>query len=78
MRRVERRHMEDAAEEIVNLIQRLPTPLREVAVRRASGLSWRKICEALPDRAQFSLEDDWSRVLWLINKEAADTVKRLV
>lgn len=77
-RRVERRHMEDAAEEIVATVERLPKPLRDVTVRRAAGLSWRKICQALPKRAPFSIEDDWKHSCCRVWDESSEAVCRLI
>jgi hypothetical protein len=77
-RRVERRHMEDAAEEIAAVVAAMPRPWQEVVVRRAAGMSWRQIIEALPDRVQFSMEDDYEAALRRVWDQAGDVVRRLI
>ncbi|MBB2699166.1 UNVERIFIED_ORG: hypothetical protein GGI66_003848 [Rhizobium esperanzae] len=77
-RRVERRHMEDAAEEIVAVVNALLPPLREVVVRRAAGMNWKAIAEALPHRAFFSIQDDHTTALRRVWDKAADAVRRLI
>ncbi|MBY5889084.1 hypothetical protein HFN49_23135 [Rhizobium leguminosarum] len=77
-RRVERRHMEDAAEEIVAVVNALLPPLREVVVRRAAGMNWKAIAEALPHRAFFSMQDDHAAALRRVWDKAGDAVRRLI
>lgn len=77
-RRVERRHMEDAAEEIVAVVEVLLQPLREVVVRRAAGMNWKAIAEALPHRAFFSIQDDHASALRRVWDKAGDSVRRLI
>ncbi|WP_245490058.1 hypothetical protein [Rhizobium ruizarguesonis] len=77
-RRVERRHMEDAAEEIVAVVNALLPPLREVVVRRAAGMNWKAIAEALPHRAFFSMQDDHAAALRRVWDKAGDVVRRLI
>ncbi|MBB2674695.1 UNVERIFIED_ORG: hypothetical protein GGE44_004273 [Rhizobium esperanzae] len=77
-RRVERRHMEDAAEEIVAVVDALLQPLREVVVRRAAGMNWKAIAEALPHRAFFSIQDDHAAALRRVWDKAGDAVRRLL
>lgn len=76
--RLERRHMEDAAEEIVAVVDKLPKPQREVVIRKAAGMSWKRIVRDLPNRAFFSMEDDYSAALGRIWVEAGDAVRRLI
>lgn len=77
-RRVERRHMEDAAEEILAVVTAMPRPWQEVVVRRAAGMSWRQIGETLPDRVLFSMEDDYEAALRRVWEQAGDVVRRLI
>ncbi|PDT07864.1 hypothetical protein [Rhizobium sp. M1] len=77
-RRVERRHMEDAAEEIVAVVNALLPPLREVVVRRAAGMNWKAVAEALPHRAFFSIQDDHATALRRVWDKAGDAVRRLI
>ncbi|MBB2818393.1 UNVERIFIED_ORG: hypothetical protein GGD59_001621 [Rhizobium esperanzae] len=77
-RRVERRHMEDAAEEIVAVVNALLLPLREVVVRRAAGMKWKAIAEALPHRAFFSIQDDHATGLRRVWDKAGDSIRRLI
>lgn len=77
-RRVERRHMEDAAEEIVAVVNALLLPLREVVVRRAAGMNWKAVAEALPHRAFFSIQDDHATALRRVWDKADDAVRRLI
>lgn len=77
-RRVERRHMEDAAEEIVAVVNALLPPLKEVVVRRAAGMNWKAIAEALPHRAFFSMQDDHAAGLRRVWDKAGDAVRRLI
>ncbi|MBX4889676.1 hypothetical protein [Rhizobium bangladeshense] len=77
-RRLERRHMEDAAEEIVAVVNALLPPLREVVVRRAAGMNWKAIAEALPHRAFFSIQDDHSAAMRRVWDKARDAVRRLI
>lgn len=77
-RRVERQHMEDAALDIVEMVEKMPRPMRDVVVLRASGASWREIGQALPDRAHFSMADDWCSALRLLWSRGSSSVARLV
>ena len=77
-RRVERRHMEDAAEEVVAVVNALLPPLREVVVRRAAGMNWKAVAEALPHRAFFSMQDDHAIALRRVWDKAGDAVRRLI
>ncbi len=76
--RLERRHMEDAAEEILAVINKLLPPVQDVIVRRAMGMSWWRIFAALPERAKFSLTDDHAAGLQKIWIDGQDAVRRLV
>ncbi|WP_414815243.1 hypothetical protein [Rhizobium sp. IY2] len=77
-RRVERRHMEEAAEEIVAVVNALLPPLREVVVRRAAGMNWKAVADALPHRAFFSMQDDHATALRRVWDKADDAVRRLI
>lgn len=77
-RRIERRHMEDAATEILDLVRRLPKPMQDVVVRRAAGMPWKKIGAALPNRVHFSLQDDWDGAVRRVWQERGDCVRRLI
>lgn len=78
-RRIERSHMEDAAEELLRAIVDMPAPLREVLVQRAAyGKSWRDVSSALPHRVYFSVVEDWHRALsWLWDRHG-DLIRRIV
>ena len=75
-RKIERRHMEDAALEVVAIVRELPKPVREVVELRASGMGWKAICEELPDRVYFSIIDDWKRALTIFNERHASLLLR--
>ncbi|MEZ0020001.1 hypothetical protein [Sinorhizobium fredii] len=77
-RRIERRHMEDAATEILDLVRRMPKPVQDVVVRRAVGMGWKSIGVALPDRVHFSLQDDWDAAVRRVWYGCGDCVRRLV
>ncbi len=67
-RRIEWRHLEDAALELLDVVRTFPAPVRRVIEMRSSGLSWRRIVADLPDRVWFSVRDDWDfalSTLWL-------------
>lgn len=77
IRRVERGHREEAAGQLVTLVRRMPTPVRLVVEARAVGVSWRRLTNEFPDRAYFSMEDDYRRAeatLWL---DHGDLIRRL-
>lgn len=78
VRRIEWRHMEDAAVEILDLVRRMQKPVQDVVVRRAAGMPWRNIFAALPQRAPFSLQDDWDAAVRRVWHERGDCVRRLV
>lgn len=77
-RRIERTHLEEAAAELATAVAALLPPVREVVVRRAAGQSWRRISEALPTRAYFSLTDDWEVALRTLWGRHGDVIRRLV
>jgi hypothetical protein len=77
-RRVERRHMEDAATEILDIVRRMPKPMQDVVLRRAAGMSWRRIGEALSNRVHFSLQDDWDIAVRCLWQHGGDCVRRLI
>jgi len=58
-RRIERGHMREAAGEIATRVKRFPVPVREVLMLRTAGMSWVRICTALPGRVEWSVRDDW-------------------
>lgn len=47
-----------SSEEILETVRTLPHPSRQVVILRGSGLSWRKISAAHPDRDVRSMKDD--------------------
>lgn len=76
-RRIEMSHLEDAAADLVTAVRALPAPVRAVAERRASGMSWRRISADLPGRVFFSLAQDWRTALMRLSTEHRDTIRRL-
>lgn len=78
LRKVERQHLEDAAMELITLVDTLPRNLRAVTVSRASGLSFRKIREYRKDRAMFSLVDDWNDSVRYIWDSSEELVRRII
>ena len=77
-RRVERDHLDDAATELMDVVRRMSPPVRDVVVRRAVGQSWRDISRALPERAYFSLTDDWQLALRTLARDHGPLLRRLV
>lgn len=77
-RLIERDHMDEAAELLLRAVSELPVPQREVLVRRASGMSWKGIAEALPHRAYFSMTDDWATALRSLWSRQGDLIRRIV
>lgn len=77
IRRVERGHREEAAGELVTLVRRMPTPIRVVVEARACKVSWRRLSEELPDRAYFSMREDWQVAVGTLAINHMDTVRRL-
>lgn len=67
-RKVERQHMDEAAVELLTVISAMPQPIREVVELRATGMSWKRICDSLPKRVYFSIIDDWKRALAILNE----------
>jgi len=74
---VERRHREDAAAELLEVIRSFPTPVKLVVEMRASGLGWGAIGKELPGRAYFSILEDWRWALRRISQRHDDLVRRL-
>lgn len=77
-RRIDRQHMEDAALELMTFVEDLPEPERVPVVQRSAGVGWRTIYRRYPDRASFSIKEDYDRALrkiWLAREGA---VLRLV
>ncbi len=76
--RIEREHLEDAAMEMIGAVRAMPPPIQDVVVRRASGMSWTALQKELPDRAYFSLTDDWASAVRVIWDRHGDIVRRLI
>jgi len=74
--RIERRHMEDAAIELVEIVRAMPAPMREVVERRATGMSWKAICADLPARVYFSIVQDWESGLRLLEMKHFQLLQR--
>lgn len=77
IRRVERSHREDAAGELVTLVRRMPTPVRIVVEARSCGVAWQRMTRELPDRAFFSIVDDWTRAVGTIAVNHQELTRRL-
>jgi hypothetical protein len=75
--RVVREHLEVAASELVHLVRCTPPPMRQVVEMRSCAVSWRRIAREMPDRAYFSMVEDYQRVsgTLLINHE--DVLRRI-
>lgn len=77
IRRVERSHLEEAAGELVTVVRRMPTPVRTVVEARACHVSWRKISDEFPERAFFSMQEDWRRAVGTLGLDWEDVIRRL-
>lgn len=77
VRRIERRHREDAAGELVTIVRSMPRPVREVVEARAIGVPWKRITKELPDRAYFSMVDDYRRAVATLSIHHLDLIRRL-
>jgi hypothetical protein len=77
IRKVEREHIEEAASELIQLVRRMPPPVRIVCEMRACGVSWRRICAELPDRAYFSMMEDNQRAVGTLHLNHGDIVRRV-
>ena len=75
--RVMREQREADAVLLLEETRRLPEPVREPVVMRACGLRWREIMRALPERASFSVTDDYELGLRMVWGRAQDAVVRL-
>lgn len=76
-RRMEREHLQDAGEELASVVLTLPREVRRIVESRAAGVGWRDVARSNPDRAFFSIRDDWEaglNWLWLRHE---DLVRRL-
>ena len=76
-RRIEREHLEEAALELYDAIRRLPRSARDVVEMRAMGVSWAEISRRMPDRAYFSLTDDWRSAVRMTRDRYGDLVRRM-
>lgn len=77
LRRIEMNHVEDAATAVVDFVRRMPTPVRIVVEARACGVPWKRMTTELPDRAFFSLRDDWSSAVSAVLRDIPDVVRRI-
>ena len=77
IRRIERRHLEDAAGELVTVVRRMPPPVRRVVEARAVGVKWKRLTAEMPDRAYFSMVDDYDCAIATIFINFRDVVRRL-
>jgi hypothetical protein len=78
VRRIVREYQDEAALELAAFVGRLPVPIRQVLELKSSGLSWKRVMEALPGRAYFSVMDDWNVALGRVWAERDDLVRRLI
>jgi hypothetical protein len=76
-KRHERRHRDEAAQELMQVVLGMPQPWREVVILRAMGCNWREMARRLPHRAQFSMLDDWRAALRLLGERHDDLVRRI-
>lgn len=80
VRRIVREHLEEAAVELADYVQRLPAPLRTVVELKSSGLSWKQVMRnpRMKDRVYWSVMDDWNTAIRLIWSNRGDLVRRLI
>lgn len=77
-RRIERRHLDDAAITLVEAVELLLPPIRKVIIMRSAGARWRDVWSASGQgRPYFSLKDDWRQGLIRLATDARDAVRRL-
>lgn len=77
VRRIERRHREDAAGQLVSIVRAMPKPVREVVEARAVGVPWKRLTRELPERAYFSMVDDYRRAVATLLTHHLDLIRRL-
>lgn len=77
VRRIERAHREDAAGELVTLVRRMSPPIREVVEARAVGVGWKRMTTQRPERAYFSMVDDYRRAVATLHFHHDDVIRRL-
>lgn len=77
IRRVEMSHVEDAATELVEFVRRMPSPVQIVVEARACGVPWKRMTTELPDRAFFSMRDDWKSAVAAIHQQQEHVVRRI-
>lgn len=77
IRRIERSHREEAAGELATIVRGFPVPIRRVVEARALGVSWQKITRTMPDRAYFSIVEDWQVALATLHYHHGELVERL-
>ena len=77
IRRIERAHREEAAGEVISVVRSLPAPVRRVVEARALGVSWKTMTREMPDRAYFSLLDDWRQAVATLHFYHDELVERL-
>lgn len=75
--RLERSHREEAAGELVTLVRRMTVPVRRVVEARAVGVPWKRLTRELPDRAYFSMVDDYDAAVTTLFVHHHDVVRRL-
>lgn len=77
IRRIERHHREEAAGELVHIIRSMPIPVRQVVEARALGVAWKRLTTEMPDRAFFSMQEDYRRAVATLHIVYFDLVRRL-
>lgn len=75
--RIERGHREEAAGELVTVVRRMTSPVRSVVEARSLGVSWKRLSAAFPDRAHFSMMDDYKIAIATLHRDYGDIVRRL-
>lgn len=77
-RRIERRHVDDAAMDLQTAVHSLLPPIRQVIIMRSCGTSWRGVWDASgKNRPFFSLKDDWRSGIRQLGLLAAEPIARL-
>jgi hypothetical protein len=76
-KRHEQRMRDDAAVELLEVVHKLSPPVRRVVELRAMGTSWKDIARLLPERAIWSMTDDWRAACRMLHERHDDLVRRV-
>lgn len=75
--RIERGHREEAAGELVTVVRRMTSPVRRVVEAKSLGVSWKRLASVFPERAFFSMKDDYKVAIATLHVNYGDIVRRL-